>query len=1077
MKPTSPLRSARAPRLYWSSSLFNEVYLEQDIPRLYKFWVEDDLPAFQQFYVQFQNLCEALKDQKFEKWNEAETVKDWIIPIMELLGWHDKCGPRANPVSDNVSFTITEGGRKRSYRPDLIYVDDPSEKQFLRDEKGAGDIAASRAYCKMIVEAKSWERLDELGKIEVDQTKGTGSSKDKEDDTRALEPEEQCLKYMTILRRDFGILTDGKRWRLLHRELSEGSNRRCFEFNLGHARRAVLSGLDRDKNGVAWNEFIEGLKYFFYFFNKQAFYPTNGSQPFIEEVLEYSKKYASDIEEDLKASFIDAMTIVCNSYRDVVGRKLTAPEVDIVRSVSESHLFNLLFIKSCEVRGILPTKNPNYIRLSITEIIDTIDYPKFNPAATDEFNERKLAPLFSTFKYSSNGTELYDRIIKLYSVVHDGDFGLQIAGFRETVFEKKEWDFAAKHKLPNKDVARLLFTLGYTKAPPGEPRKFQQIPYNFFTARQLGSIYESFLEYSLLEADTDLVYTDSKWTPANLRSVTAQEQYAKCPQVHKGDLYFAFDTSSRKETGSYYTPDYVVRYIIDKTVGPLVEGKSSKEIANLKVCDPAMGSGHFLNVVLEYITDAYREALSREVIDDLKENYAESSRHILHSCIFGVDINPRAVKLAKMGLWLASAHPNRKLERLDDQLQCADSLLEAETILSNWKPQAFVGNPPYINVFILASNPKYKEELRAKYKSARGAFDICALFIEACRKSKVPNRIGFILPNKLASVDNAEAMRSFIRDDKQLFVESVDDISHLDVFEDAAVYPMILILGSTDPGKVAVSHHEKSFDALKKPALVKPEYQRDTWLSELLIKDKSAAIESIPLGDVCEICAAATVDEAYTFRSAISDEKSKGDIKFIVSGNIVPFYTTWGIQKTQYLGKSYKKPWFDLSAKGLTDRRKALYKSEKVIIPNMTKTVRAFYDDGEFVSGISTTFLLDSKVPMKALAAYINTSLATKLYRELFDSMHLNGDALRIGAPELKKLPVPASLLKDKTLQKRAVELYDKINEAIVSYLKAGGKPSALKKALDARSLSPETKVVIDLVTKLDKLFADSTAK
>src|SRR5690606_28561732 len=124
--PTPPVGGA--PQIYWSSSLFNEVYLQHDIPRLKNFWLDDENPGFQKFFTQFQNLCEALKDQKFENWNEAETVKDWIIPIMDFLGWHDKAGPHSNPVADNVSYSVVEGGKKRSYRPDLIYVDDPSEK-------------------------------------------------------------------------------------------------------------------------------------------------------------------------------------------------------------------------------------------------------------------------------------------------------------------------------------------------------------------------------------------------------------------------------------------------------------------------------------------------------------------------------------------------------------------------------------------------------------------------------------------------------------------------------------------------------------------------------------------------------------------------------------------------------------------------------------------------------------------------------------------------------------------------------------------------------------------------------------
>lgn len=92
-----------------------------------------------------------------------------------------------------------------------------------------------------------------------------------------------------------------------------------------------------------------------------------------------------------------------------------------------------------------------------------------------------------------------------------------------------------------------------------------------------------------------------------------------------------------------------------------------------------------------------------------------------------------------------------------------------------------VGNPPYVNTFllerILTKNPTYKEDIKANLVSAKGAFDICSLFVEVARKIGPKARIGYILPNKLVAVDSAKGMREFIKDDPSTFLESVDDVS------------------------------------------------------------------------------------------------------------------------------------------------------------------------------------------------------------------------------------------------------------------------------------------------------------
>jgi hypothetical protein len=130
----------------------------------------------------------------------------------------------------------------------------------------------------------------------------------------------------------------------------------------------------------------------------------------------------------------------------------------------------------------------------------------------------------------------------------------------------------------------------------------------------------------------------------------------------------------RRETGSYYTPDPVVQHIVAETLDPLIVGKSEGQILQLKVCDPAMGSGHFLVAATEYLALAIATAAG-EPRDLDEEDLATIKRRVVEHCIWGVDINPLAVELAKLSLWLATASVDKPLSFIDHRLRAGNSVL------------------------------------------------------------------------------------------------------------------------------------------------------------------------------------------------------------------------------------------------------------------------------------------------------------------------------------------------------------------------------------------------------------------
>ncbi len=171
-----------------------------------------------------------------------------------------------------------------------------------------------------------------------------------------------------------------------------------------------------------------------------------------------------------------------------------------------------------------------------------------------------------------------------------------------------------------------------------------------------------------------------------------------------GDFLFV-PGSARKGSGSYYTPEAIVDDIVKHALGPLVEGKSPAQIESLKVCDPATGSGHFLIGAMRFLGQALHKAYVKEHGDsgppDFKIRAVETGekwdtdwgspdsqarasgsiarawckRRIAERCLYGVDLNPTAVMLARVALWVESLAGDRPLSYFDHHIRCGNSLI------------------------------------------------------------------------------------------------------------------------------------------------------------------------------------------------------------------------------------------------------------------------------------------------------------------------------------------------------------------------------------------------------------------
>ena len=205
--------------------------------------------------------------------------------------------------------------------------------------------------------------------------------------------------------------------------------------------------------------------------------------------------------------------------------------------------------------------------------------------------------------------------------------------------------------------------------------------------------------YDFLEALRHLAFTrqDKMLRPVDYHNLGAEELggvyeslLALTPQINGGGGHFSFAEfagNRRKASGSYYTPDALVQCLLDSALDPVVEaavrGKSGEEaeqaILNLKVCDPAVGSGHFL------VGAAHRLARHLARIRAYAEGdsepspilYQDALREVIGQCLYGVDVNPMAAELCRVGLWLEALTPGKPLSFLDHHVRVGDSLLGA----------------------------------------------------------------------------------------------------------------------------------------------------------------------------------------------------------------------------------------------------------------------------------------------------------------------------------------------------------------------------------------------------------------
>ncbi|MBZ9688461.1 BREX-1 system adenine-specific DNA-methyltransferase PglX [Clostridium estertheticum] len=480
---------------------------------------------------------------------------------------------------------------------------------------------------------------------------------------------------------NWAMLTNGYKWRI-------------YNINNVSPYENYLE-IDLEESIKNNNQADEAFKLFYLFFNVHTYCEKDG-QLIIENIKDLSAKKAEIIEKTLRGKAEEILKELCYGLKeDMVKETYTELEKKAIYNDAIILLYRLLFFGYAESRGLLPVvkNDPDY----------TDSYKKLCDDAIKIYNAGDVYKI-------KDGYDFWNRLDNQLRIYVD-------RSYNGGLFHNEDKLILNKHRIANGRLTKCLAEISYNFDKNGKYSEI--IEYKDLSVRNLGSIYEGLLEYRLFIAEERMIQRKNKGKVNYLKESEVKLQNSDLKYIlEEGSIYLSQDALERKETGAYYTPEDVVEYIVENTVGKKLEElkkelfenrrilleqlsyepvESNKrvlqmqideitlnfineKILTLSIIDSAMGSGHFL------VNAAYKVA--NEIVNIIAENDWESNdddiknvdikqwkRKVVENCIYGIDINGLSVALAKLSLWLISASNDRALSFLDHHLKEGDSII------------------------------------------------------------------------------------------------------------------------------------------------------------------------------------------------------------------------------------------------------------------------------------------------------------------------------------------------------------------------------------------------------------------
>lgn len=444
--------------------------------------------------------------------------------------------------------------------------------------------------------------------------------------------------------------------------------------------------------------------------HKDSLCPEDGSI-LLDELNEQSQKNAAGVSQDLKYALRECIELLGNEVlHDMRTRQkinLEEHPVDAGQLTLEClrYMYRMLFILFIEARpelGYAPIRELSYLKgYSLESLRDIAD------AVRDDVDE------------VGDGYYLHETLAKLYDLIYNGypeteaefqkvtgadsihDVFL-IAPLKAHIFDPEYTKLINAAKLRNSCMLRIIDLMSLTRASGKRNSRRGRISYANLGINQMGAVYEALLSYRGFIAQQDLYEVKRAGVDFNeldvgyfvsesdLAQYTEEERvrYAsgnkkgKLRMYAKGTFIYRLAGREREKSASYYTPEVLTKCLVKYALKELLKDKSADDILHLTICEPAMGSAAFLNEAINQLAEAYisrKEQETGEIIgyEERFNQLQKVKMFIADRNVYGVDLNPVAVELAEVSLWLNTIYPNGFVPWFGTQLVNGNSLIGA----------------------------------------------------------------------------------------------------------------------------------------------------------------------------------------------------------------------------------------------------------------------------------------------------------------------------------------------------------------------------------------------------------------
>lgn len=578
--------------------------------------------------------------------NEAVTEERLIFPVLRRLGW-DLLPQQA----------VT---RRREDVPDaLLFADQTAASAAMHERTGA-----DRYKLAMVVhESKRWDL-----------------PLDRATDANGRTPASQALRYLRLAEELSGgqvrwaMLSNGRLWRLYAYDVTSQAERFL---------EADLAAMLEPGGEIA-------LRAFLLFFQRHSFLPGPDGRSVLQAAMDEAAEWQQAVTAKLSGAVFEEVfpeLLHALSAGEQQAATADAAWAAAVRDAALVLLYRLLFLLYAEDRDLLPVTHDGYRPFAITTL------------------RREMADAITRGRsISSTAATWWPRLLRLFSAIAGGSDDMGLPPYNGGLFDSRRTLLLTRIALPDAAFARVLYRLS-TIVKDGQP---VWINYRDLSVQQLGAIYEGLLERGVAVAEGVVIPVE--------------------------------DATLRHGSGAYYTPETLVRLVMRQAVAPLLAERRANfhtavarvtatrrsaadkcaelrsfdpatAFLGLKICDPAMGSGHFLVSLVDWLSDetlsameeaadaaakiGYRSPLADRIERERAQIEAAAALHgwpldprqlddrqmvrrlVLKRVVYGVDLNPLAVELAKLSLWLHSFTVGAPLSYLDHHLRCGNSLFGA----------------------------------------------------------------------------------------------------------------------------------------------------------------------------------------------------------------------------------------------------------------------------------------------------------------------------------------------------------------------------------------------------------------